>query len=368
MQRIKELKYNKLCLLIHSLQPGGMERVMSELSTYFCQKKGISVHLVLYGRNPVIFYTVAENLIIHQPQVKFNDKYRFIYTLKRFIFLRRTIKTIDPDSVLSFGEYWNSFVLLVLLGLKYPIFVSDRCSPTKSLGFVHDRLRRWLYPKASGIIVQTHHAKEIYHCFIEPSLIKVIGNPIRRIDEKQGVPKENIVLTVGRLIPSKNHARLIESFVHLNKPDWKLVIIGGNALKMNIIEDLKALISILGAEENVILTGSIQDVDFYYKRSKIFVLTSQSEGFPNVIGEAMSAGLPVVAFDCIAGPSELITDGRDGYLVPLFDFQMLEERLLILMNDSELRKNLGSEAAKSIKRFSVDNIGEEYFSLLTTAN
>ena len=71
-------------------------------------------------------------------------------------------KTLNRTAVLSFGEYWNSFVLIALFGLKYPVFVSDRCQPDKSLGKFHDLLRKNLYPKAAGIIAQTEKAEEIY--------------------------------------------------------------------------------------------------------------------------------------------------------------------------------------------------------------
>jgi len=345
-----------------------MERVMSELATFFCKKSDLEVHLVLYGRAPEIFYNVPKNLFIHKPGSKFNNNFRQIATIGRLLFIRRVVIDINPVSILSFGEIWNSFILLALLGLKYRVFISDRCSPDKNLGYVHKRLRKWLYPKASGIITQTQKAKEIYQNLIQGTSIKVIGNPIREISQNQKVIRENIILTVGRLIPSKNHTKLIESFLRLNKSDWKLVIVGGDALNMTLMEELKALIDKLGVGEKVILTGNRSDVDSFYLKSKIFVLASQSEGFPNVLGEAMSATLPVVAFDCIAGPSEMITDGKDGFLVPLFDYKLLENRLSKLMNDPELREQVGREANKSIRRFLVDKIGEEYYSFITYSN
>jgi glycosyltransferase involved in cell wall biosynthesis len=361
----QEVRMRRICLIIPSLQPGGMEQVMCQLAFFFCKKNNIEIHLILFGRDPQIFYNIPDKLIIHRPKTKFNNNLRLISSLRRICYLRCEIQSMRPDSILSFGEYWNSFVLLALSGLKYKVTISDRCSPDKNLGFVHEKLRKWLYTNAFGIIVQTYRAKEVYQNIIKGSSIKVIGNPIREISLFHNVAKENIVLTVGRLIPSKNHARLIESFVRLNKPDWKLIIVGGDALKMNLMEDLKALINKLGVKENIILTGNRSDVDIFYRKSKIFVFTSQSEGFPNVIGEAMVTGLPVVAFDCVAGPSEMITDGKDGFLVPLFDFKLMEEKLLILMNDTELREKFGRAAMTSMERFSVDKIGEEYYSFIT---
>jgi GalNAc-alpha-(1->4)-GalNAc-alpha-(1->3)-diNAcBac-PP-undecaprenol alpha-1,4-N-acetyl-D-galactosaminyltransferase len=198
--------------------------------------------------------------------------------------------------------------------------------------------------------------------------VKVIGNPIREISVDPSIIKENIVLTVGRLIPSKNHSKLIESFVRVSKTGWKLIIVGGDASNMSLMKDLKALIYRLGVDDRVILAGNNPDVDQFYLKSKIFIMTSESEGFPNALGEAMATGLAVVAFDCVAGPSEMITDGKDGFLVPLFNYRLLEEKLLKLMNDNSLRELIGKEAMKSIKQFSINKIGEEYYSFINSLN
>jgi len=353
-----------ICLVIPTLQPGGMERVMSELAGHFCQKSNLEVHLILYDSNPIIFYSIPENLVIHKPKSRFKNRLRFIYSLGRLYFLRQVVLRIEPDAILSFGEYWNSFVLLALLGLKYPVFVSDRCRPDKHLGFYHQSLRRILYRRAAGIIFQTSKAREFFKNLEKRVPNKVIGNPIREISTNQELIKENIVLTVGRLIPSKNHDKLIKSFVKLNKSGWKLIIIGGDAFKMTMMNDLKNMVRELEAEDKVILTGNISDVDKFYLMSRIFVTASESEGFPNVIGEAMSAGLPVVAFDCTAGPSELITDGEDGFLIPLYNYTLLEQKLMLLMNDPDLRDRIGFKAMKRIKKFSVEEIGEKYYSFI----
>ena len=362
------MKIIKICLAIHSLQPGGMERVMSELAGYFCQKTGIEVHLVLYGKKPELFYKLPESIIIHKPASKFNNQLRLVSSFKRLFFIRKTVKSIGPESLLSFGEQWNSFVLLALIGLHIPIFISDRGSPLSKSSNFHSLLKKILYLRAQGIIAQTEKAAQVYRLRFKNANIKVIGNPIRKIrGQETSVEKENIVLTVGRLIHSKHHDKLIELFISIAPPEWRLVIVGDDALRQNNFERLKSLVRDLDAEDRVILTGRQAEVDSYYLRSKLFVLTSSSEGFPNVIGEAMSAGLPVVSFDCVAGPSEMITDGKDGYLVPLFDYKTFGDKLLTLMNDPVLREQFGKEAKSSIDRFSVERIGEQYYSFITSS-
>ena len=354
----------KLCLLIPSLHAGGMERVMSLLADYYAAKIGLEVHLVMFGIKPELFYPLPKSVIIHQPEFIFNNNYRTWYTLRSLLFLRKQIRKLSPDSILSFGEYWNNFVLLALFGTKYAVFVSDRCQPDKSLGRFHDTLRRFLYPRAKGVIVQTQIAREIYQKNILNSQIYVIGNPIRDAILNKTENRENIILSVGRLIRSKHQDELIRLFVKINAPNWKLYIVGGDALKQNNFNDLKKLVDELDAKDKVILTGTIENVDDYYRKSKIFAFTSSSEGFPNAIGEALSYGLPVVAFDCIAGPSEMITDGKNGYLVPLFDYNLFKKKLNGLMQDDKLRMEMSKEAVKIYEKFSRDSIADSILKII----
>jgi len=158
----KSTEFIKICLVIPSLQAGGMERVMSELAWPFSTKKEVVLYLVLYGIKREIFYSLPDNVVIHTPKFSFKNSFRLFYTLKTLTYLRKTISRIKPDTVLSFGEYWNSFVLLSMLFNNYPVYVSDRSQPNKSLGRFHDKLRKWLYPGSSGIILQSQKAKQLY--------------------------------------------------------------------------------------------------------------------------------------------------------------------------------------------------------------
>jgi len=355
----------KLCLVIPSLQAGGMERVMSELASNFAERSDLKVHIVLYGITRELFYPLRGEIIIHTPAFRFNNSLRVFSTMRTMLYLRTEIRKISPDVILSFGEYWNSFVLITLKLLPYRIYISDRCQPDKVLGKLHDWLRKKLYPGASGIIVQTKKAEEIYRSEYKNRNIHTIGNPVRSIATRSNVQRENIILTVGRLIKSKNHDKLIEIFIRISKPDWKLVIVGYDHLKQNVSENLFRIIRENRAEDRIILAGKQTDVESFYLQSKIFAFTSDSEGFPNVIGEAMAAGLPVIAFDCIAGPSEMIENDKNGILVPLYDYRTFEGKLNALMDDPDLRTRLGEQARVDIRRFSIDVIAERYINVLT---
>ncbi|GAB1405507.1 glycosyltransferase family 4 protein [Lentimicrobium sp.] len=333
---------------------------MSVIANYFAKSGNIDVHLCVYGISKNQFYTLHKNVQIHIPDFDFNNERRFINTLKTMKFLRHKVRSLKPDALLSFGEYWNSFVLLSLYGLSYPVFISDRCQPDKSLGRLHDILRKVLYPKAAGIIFQTEAARSIYSRIVRHKNNAVIGNPIQEIALTAGTHRENIVLSLGRLIPSKHHDMLIDIFLASYQPGWKLIIVGGDVAKGVMLNQLTAKIARLKAENKIELTGNISSVETYYQRSRIFAFTSASEGFPNVIGEAMSAGLPVVAFDCVAGPSEMIENEKDGFLIPLFDQQLFSEKLKLLMKNESLREQMGAHARASIKRFAPEIIGQKY--------
>lgn len=351
---------NNICFVVPSLQTGGMERVVSELLFQFSKDKSLKLYLILYGKNRKIFYDLPKSVQFYMPSFEFNNKKRIYSSIRTLFYLRKQVKIINPDIVVSFGEYWNNFVLISLIGLKYSIYVSDRCQPDKSLGIFHDILRKLLYPKARGIIAQTQKAKHIFNNLYHHNNIEVIGNPIREIKQKQNVIRENIVLTVGRLIRTKHSDELIKLFGSLDKANWKMIIIGDDSQKQQNRIILEKLISDLKLNERVFLLGNRTDVDNFYLMSKIFAFTSSSEGFPNVVGEAMSAGLPVVAFNCIAGPSEMITDGIDGFLVDNLDFEMFKKKLLLLMENETLRSKIGENARKNIKKYSNEKISEKF--------
>lgn len=355
----------KIALVIPSLQAGGMERVMSELISHYIKKENVEVHLILYGIKRDIFYTIPDEVIIHRPDFSFNNQWRFFSTVKTIFFLRSKIKQLKSDTVLSFGEVWNNFVLLSLYGTSFPVYVSDRCQPDKKLGGYHERLRNWLYPRAAGIIVQTEKAKNIYAKNYNHNNVIVIGNPIRPFEVSESYERENIVLSVGRLIDSKHHDQLIRIFAKLNRPNWKLIIVGGDALRQQNMIKLKNLIQELGMIDKIRLTGSIRDVASYYLKSKIFAFTSSSEGFPNVIGEALASGVPVVTFDCVAGPSEMVIDDFNGHLVDLFDYDDFEKKLALIMDDKTHRNKLASNTRNSIQKFDKNTISEVFYNTIT---
>ena len=355
----------KITCVIHSLSFGGMERVMANLINSFANREHVEVSLLLIGRFRNVEFEISDKINVYIPVFEYKPSSRFLSTLKTTCFIRKTIKEINPNTILSFGEFWNNLVLLSLKGLNYPVYISDRSQPNKNLGKIQNLLRDSLYPKAAGYIAQTEKAREIAHKNKWSKNTTIIGNPINQNSNLTASDKENIVLTVGRLIPTKHIDELIEIFKTVNNVNWKLVIVGGNAKNLNLLDKYKETVKKLGLEQNIKLVGTKSNVSDYYKKAKVFAFTSSSEGFPNVIGEAMSYGLPVIAYDCTAGPSDLINDEETGFLIEERDQKAYVEKLKTLMQDTDLRNKQSGAALEKIKDFDAEKIAQQFFTFIT---
>lgn len=352
------MEKKRLCLVVPSLRAGGMERVIIELANYFSQKEDIELHLISLIKGQK-FFSVLDKINFHEPLFSFNPRKRFFHQAKTIIFLRNKLKRIEPVSVLSFGETYNSFVLLATMLLKIKVFVSDRSKPDKRWGFFQEHLRKLLYPLAYGIISQTSYSKFFLAKEIRHKNIKVIPNPIV-LSKSPKLPRENVIINVGRLIYTKRIDLLLEIFAGNNDKNWQLWIIGDGPLKVELEE--KAVN--LGVSKEVKFWGYQKEIEWFYSKSKVFAFTSFSEGFPNALLEAIEAGLPTIAFDCTAGPSDLIEDGVNGFLIPLGKVEIYQKKLKELLDNEILQQTFGANAKKLSEKYEMSKIGEEYLNFL----
>ncbi|WP_312364692.1 glycosyltransferase family 4 protein [Sphingobacterium sp.] len=191
----------------------------------------------------------------------------------------------------------------------------------------------------------------------ELSNVHVIPNPIVLRPREQSLCQAKQVIAVGRYVPQKGFDLLIEAWriVNVRHPDWVLKIYGDGSPV-----ELQYQIDRLGLAESCRLKPSTTAIEKKYCDSSIFVLSSRYEGFGMVLIEAMACGLPAVAFDCPSGPSEIVRDGEDGYLVENGNVEELAKRICDLIEDDLLRKEMGERAQLNSARFHMENIAAQW--------
>lgn len=345
----------RISLIIPTLTSGGAERVMSHLANEFVEN-GHHVDLILLAKAKRFYQVSTEVNVIEMGFENKGPIQKLWSEISVFLKLRKYFSRERPEIALSFMEKYNLLTILASRFTSTKVFVSDRSNPQKKQPFFIELGRQSLYRLADGIVSQTMLSKEILFLKTKQPNIKVIPNPVKEIVNVGGIKKENVILNIGRLIPEKGQKYLVEAFSLIKRNDWKLVILGEGNLRL----ELEGLIRKLGLDQHVILKGSVTDVDRWLSKSSIFAFSSVSEGYPNALLEAMSAGLPCVSFDCTAGPNELIIHGKNGFLVEPMDVVAMSKYLNILMYDEELRNSLGKNATKIKEIHQLSSIAKQY--------
>jgi glycosyltransferase involved in cell wall biosynthesis len=218
--------------------------------------------------------------------------------------------------------------------------------PPKNLQLI----RKFVYPKLDSVIVLNETEQNKYY-FIKNTF--VIPNSLPFDTEGSSSLTSNKIIAVGRLTHQKGFDMLIDLFedVFRKAPNWELNIFGDG----EDFESLESKIKTKGLEQQIKLCGSVKNISENYLKSSIFVLSSRWESFGIVIIEAMSHGLPIVSFEC-DGPKNLIEDNKSGFLIPRFDKNKFSEKLLLLINDIEKRKEMGKAALSTSLKYKEDKI------------
>lgn len=353
------MKPKTIALVIPSLAVGGMERVMSELANYYAEHTSHDIHLIKYtkGENG---YEIHPRVKVYEPSFQHRDYSFLLRSIKIGIYYRKLINRIKPDAILGFGDKYNAFTILYALGSSAKIFISNRMNPNLSNGRFIDILNKLSYPLAAGLIAQTVTAKNVFTKKYKTSKIAVIGNPFQLTDKMTNGAKKKVIINVGRFDDQKNQDLLVRYFNELDIKNWKIYFLGDGHKRAGVEDTVK----VYGQEENVKLLGNVTNIQDHYNEAAIFAFTSTSEGFPNALGEAMASGCACISFNCIAGPSDLIDDGINGFLVKPFDHEEYKKKLKMLIDDSDLRREFGMKARDKMKIFSSDKVAEKYLEFI----
>jgi glycosyltransferase involved in cell wall biosynthesis len=343
----------KLTFIIDSLISGGAERVMSIVANKFTEC-GYYTTIISKAQEPP-FYKLNSNvkLVYLRTKVNYRNKATILFSrLKLYADIYYYLKSTRPDVVVPFLTNTNGVTIIVckLLGLN--VIASEHNNYKLNLNtFPVWFIKRVIYPRASLLTVLTERDKKDYYGKFMNNVI-VMPNPLslEPVTDIDLIKRDKIILSVGELIrvDQKGFDLLLEVFAQISPvyPDWKLIIAGsGDPGYINQI------INKLGLEEKVSLVGEVNDIQALMRMSSIFTMTSRWEGLPMVLLEAMSQGMACISFDCYTGPRELITNRWDGILIEDQNMEDFVTGLKELIDDKDLRINLGKKAIETSKQY-----------------
>ena len=386
---------------------GGVERVVSFKASFFAEQLGYDVTIIVTeGRGRDCYFPLSDRVKVINFELGFEELWRVSFLKKVFLYLikqrqyKRLLKTelmrIRPDITISMLRREINFLTDIQDGSKkigelhvnranYRNFEANESNILKRL-FAKFWMRSLVgkLRRLDQLVVLTDKSKASWP---ELSNVTVIPDPITILREKETVNSVkfavagkrgvgvNRVVTIGRYAYQKGYDLLLQAWAEVERTrkeergrrneemreseNWTLDIYGQGDQT-----DYRQLMAELGIDSNRChLNGPVENVVKAYQESSIFVLSSRFEGFGMVLIEAMACGLPVVSFDCPAGPDEIITDGVDGLLVPSGDVHALAEKLMVLMSDENLRRRLGQQARQTAQRYDMTVLVNQWTAL-----
>ena len=346
----------RLLIVLGSMGRGGAERVISHISNYFASK-GWKVYIALLLFNKVDYDLNPNIEVINLSGNTSSRIKRFPYWIKS---LRKTVKSIKPNAILSFAARISIVVQLSCLGIPVDITVSERNDPyMDGRSKLIDILTRFLYPKAKAVVFQTKRA-EGYFDKINLTNSIIIPNPISINCEKGDHTLKKIV-TVGRLTKQKNQEMLIRAFAEVweKYPEYSLWIYGDGELRV----ELEQLVKEFRIEKNVVFGGNVEDVHSRIADAEMFVLPSNYEGLSNALLEAMMMGLPCISTRC-AGSDEYIVNKENGILVEIDDKNEMKEAILSYIENREFMERCGDNAKEVYQRVSKEVVLQKWYMLI----
>lgn len=288
--------------------------------------------------------------------------------LKSVSLLREYLKEHDIQIVFGVGMSMNGIGLASTIGLDTKFISCDHTNSIVDTDTAIKRVQRYVAAKfADKIITLTNTDRNNYisKYNIDSKKVDFIYNWINSIDiiEKYNVNSKKLI-TVGRFDKQKGYDCLSKVAVNvLSKyPDWQWDIYGSgdDSIKEKLIEELKEG----GVIAQVNFMGNVKGIDNIYPNHGIYVMTSRYEGLPLVLLEAKQYGLPIISFDCPTGPSEIVLDGENGYLINNFDTEEMSNKICELIQSEELREEFSKHSMVDTEKFSKEKIRQQWIDLI----
>ena len=370
----------KILFVIGSLSGGGAERVLCMLANELTKRR-YEVYIATNTEAPIA-YQFCKDIEFKNLYPKERKKYdriplfsKLYKTLTLFNKIRKTAKQIQPDVVIPFMTEMNLYVIISLIGTRLKIIASEHNTidlERKANSLLKVITRHFAYRFADTVTVLTEVDKKSISTYLNNNIV-VMQNPLSfeplKIEEflETDVVRKNI-LACGNISRyyHKGFDNLIIAFSKIAKscPEWTLDIAGGG--DQESFAYLKELAKNNGVENQVHFLGFCENINVVMKEHKIFVLSSRYEGFGMVLAEAMAMGCACISFNCIAGPGEIIQDGTDGILVEDQNLDELADKMLLLINNDDKRKELAKNAISSVKRFDIKEIADKWCNLINS--
>lgn len=339
-----------------SMGSGGAEKVISSLANEMSNTINVFIVGVADANSPSSFYSLNEK--VRYITLKSANGKR-VKPIKRIFVLRKTIKELNPDVVVSFLPNANIYTWLSLIFTGIPYITSERNNPfVDPKGKITRLLKKLSFYFACGSVFQTNDAMDYY-----PKIVKersaIIKNPIVVKQMPKPDSRNKTILAVGRLTKQKNYKCLIDAFLLFNSQknnEYVLKIYGEGVLKSELLDYCRSL----ALTDKVLFVGSDRQWQEKEYNDAMYVLSSDYEGMPNSLAEAMAIGIPSISTDCpIGGSHELIVDGVNGYLVPVNNAKALAEAMLKI---SKEEPNAFYDSSRELViKYSIESITLEWF-------